>query len=174
MEIKDIRDGIIAPWRDNIPKPKASELQGMIQDLEYQRWWLHQEWLKTVSQEYLEQLTTVGWWKQIGAFVCALSRQQGKTQLLYEIAQELIEHEQLCIITAPYASQLDLLKDKFSWHFKSNPRQKYYKFITKATEIRGLRVTRGHLFVDEYSYKEDLDELLNFPWRSVSLFGSLK
>jgi predicted AAA+ superfamily ATPase len=131
---------------------------------------LHQEYLKQDAiVKFKTILNTIEYWKEFGAFTCVSPRQSGKTTVLIQIAEELFRQEQQVIIFVPTFSMRDLIQKQF-------PHQTNVAIYTNGQELPHFSFSQYHLFVDEFMQigQGKLDYLLNYNWKSVSLFGSLR
>jgi hypothetical protein len=167
MKIDDIRIGLLKKWEDKKDTVSMRELGNSIQDLEYNRWWLHHKWLETVTDDFKKYLTQRNYWTEVGAFVCTLSRQQGKTELLARIARDL--KKDIVIVTPFMAMKGILIK-------RGLPENTEVLVGTSAVSyLCGRDISKTHLLVEEHQLlTETVNNLLNGEWKTVSLFGSFK
>lgn len=164
MDVEKIKKEVLSEWTG--PKQQTAQY---IQDLEYQRWWLHQKWLKETGQFLRNQLSVKHYWNEIGAFIFTGSRRQGKTELLCKIVKELIDNNEKVIILIPYSNH--------TWVLQKRLGKDSYKYIVSSTTeeiwLPGIQKEQTHLFIDELiDDRPHLDDIFKYNWKSISIFKS--
>jgi hypothetical protein len=101
------------------------------------------------------------YWKEIGAFIATPARQTGKTTLLIKLA----ERSENAMIVVPRTSMALLIRERTK-----------VKSVVGTTALLGMDYSKYDLFVDEFTYlsANDLERLLDKPWRSVTMFGTMR
>ena len=113
------------------------------------------------------------YWADEGNFTVVKPRQWGKTFLLKRMA---FNTDKPLIVLAFAKTEIlrrffDLAQDK---NF-NNITDMVYGSRSPITSLRGIPFHERDLFIDEFMYlkPDDLREILEFNWKSVTLFGTL-
>lgn len=140
-------------------------------DLELYRWRYH----NTVHIHTIPKIYNFAqYWKEYGAFVSTVPRGVGKTESIIKLVKTLMSKncsedivgEFLIVVPSP------IYVRKF---LKAQIHPDNIKFAS-SLRLEGLNLKDTHLFIDEYDYvsKNLLDGILNHPWKSVSMFSTLR
>jgi len=170
MNIELIKQEVCNEWNRENPEIEPLDLAKEIAELEYQRWWLHQKWVQMSNPVLKKLYSQRAYWKEVGAFVCTLSRQQGKTTLIKRIVKEVGG-----IIITPYNAMKDTFKEGDMPLFTE-----VWSCNETKRQLVGFDTSDRHLFIDEFYMLENfidgreiIESFLSKEWKSVSLFGTL-
>jgi len=129
------------------------------------KWIEQEEYKERMNPTFCRLLTSKSYWNEVGALFVISSRQTGKTTALKGLIDHLksVYPDDQSVVVTPYKTQIDLLDTGD------------IKLIGKRQSNRLLGQKTDHLFVDEFMYieKEFRDELLELPWKSVTMIGSM-
>lgn len=141
-------------------------------DLELLRWKLfHDEYIKqpyVVAEKAQEQgRTLTSYWKHIGAFVSTLPRQVGKTTMLGELVNRFVKEKESYIIIVPSHSMKKALIKNHGFN---------EKHCVSSQDFQGISVRECNLLIDEYTIfsERDLDTILSYNWKTVTMVGTLR
>lgn len=144
-------------------------------DLELYRWKYHHDIYMNIKRVQDARKTSQRpslFWKEFGAFVSVLPRQVGKTTMLQTIVNNLPESTPY-IIVSPTSSMANSLMHNFKF-----PSANVYIVDRLLKQLPGIsigKVMNSYLLIDEFDYmrRGDLDNILNYYWKSVTMVSTL-
>ena len=125
-----------------------------------------------LTESFRSQLTTQSWWKEWAGLFILCPRQSGKTTALCNFSTVLKRfHPQDELVgVAYYDLNRELLSARGDFHHVLEP-QPTGEWIQDSK----CNVKHSHLLVDEFMLLGDgyLSYLLSFPWKSVTMIGTM-
>lgn len=143
-------------------------------DLELNRWMYHNT--VHVHTAYARSTSEYhSYWKEHGAFVSTLPRQVGKTEAIVKIAKTIMSKNCPKDFIGEVLVVVPALQYKSFLQARIHP-DKVKSAHNLEQELQGMNLSNTHLFIDEYDFipKTTLNNILDHPWKSVSMFSTLR
>jgi hypothetical protein len=141
-------------------------------DIEMYKWkWHHDVYL--INKQKFPYFSWNGYWLEGAAFVSIMPRRTGKTQMIIMLTQHMEKKlENYRVVCQNIMTKEGLARRGVDIHRI----EICSRFGTNDNPFRGINHKDTNLLIDEFTHiskKNHLLHILDFPWKTVTMVGSL-